>query len=157
MKPRLRQPETLLATWFGAGLAPAAPGTFGSLAAFPLALPIAWAFGWVGLVVAAAAITLVGLWAADRYGQLSGKDDAQEIVIDEVAAQLFVLAAAPFEFLPWCAAFLAFRLFDVWKPWPCSALDRRLHGGLGVMADDLAAAGYAALVMYGLGEGGAWG
>ena len=148
--------ESVLATWFGAGLSPSAPGTVGSLAAFPLAAPLAWQFGATGLIAAGVVLTVIGVWVAEDYGRVTAKDDAQEIVIDEVAAQILVLAAAPFALLPWIAAFIAFRFFDVLKPWPCSWLDRRLKGGVGVMADDLAAAGYAALVIYALGEAGAW-
>lgn len=156
MNRSLMNPSVLLATWFGTGLAPFAPGTFGTLAAYPLALPLAFFFGWQGLLLAAAAITAIGVWAAGSYGANKGLDDPQEVVIDEVAGLLFVLAIAPFEILAWIAAFLAFRVFDILKPWPCNWLDRSLKGGVGVMADDLAAAIYAALVILALGEFGAW-
>lgn len=152
----LKHPDTLLSTWFGAGCSPWAPGTVGSAAVLPLAAVIVVGAGPVGLLVAAAILTVVGVWAAGRYIAETGKEDPGEIVIDEAAAQLLPLAVVPFEIMPWIAAFLFFRLFDILKPWPCSYLDRRFHGGFGVMADDIAAGLYAAVCMMGLEFLGAW-
>ena len=149
-------PPVLLATWFGAGLAPVAPGTFGSAAALPLALLLVWLFGWPALLVAAAVIFVIGLWATGRYMALTGRQDPKEVVIDEVSAQMLPLIVAPLELLPWLAGFLLFRFFDVVKPWPCGYLDRTFHGGFGVMVDDFAAGLYALAVMILLGELGAW-
>jgi len=148
----LRHPDALLATWFGVGLAPTAPGTFGSAAALPLGYAIALLAGAPGLLAASLAILALGVWAASAYGHATGISDPKEVVIDEVAGQLLVLAATPFTPLGWLAAFLLFRLFDILKPWPCSYLDRNLHGGVGVMADDMAAGAYGALVILGLAE-----
>jgi len=72
--------------------------------------------------------------------------DPGAIVIDEVAAQWLVLLPVPLDPLSYAVAFLLFRLFDIWKPWPVGWLDRRVHGGLGIMLDDLLAAVYAVLV-----------
>ncbi len=152
----LKHPDALLATWFGSGLFPMGPGTAGSLAAYPLAYAVAAAWGPAGLLAAAAAVFAIGLWAADAYVRATGNPDPKEVVIDEVASQMLPLAVVPFEIAPWVAAFVAFRFFDILKPWPCSALDRKLHGGVGVMADDFAAGVYAALVMYGLTALGVW-
>jgi phosphatidylglycerophosphatase A len=143
----LRRPAALLATWFGAGLLPWAPGTWGSLAA----LPLAWALGLLGgawaLVAGAAAIALVGWWACEVYLKRSEVDDPGEIVVDEVAAQLLTLAPTAGEPGLLLLGFVVFRIFDVAKPWPVSWADRRLGGGLGVMADDLVAAAYGAAIM----------
>jgi phosphatidylglycerophosphatase A len=134
---------TWSATWFGAGLLPWAPGTWGSL----LALPFAWALmaaGGVALLLAAAALVFaLGLWAADRYMRAVGLHDPGAIVIDEVAGQWLTLAVAPLDPLAYLAGFLLFRIFDVLKPWPASWLDRRVGGAFGVMIDDIAAAVYA--------------
>ena len=143
----LRRPASLLATWFGVGLLPYAPGTWASLAALPLAWALAEIGGGWALAAAAAVLTLVGCWASEVYVRRSEIDDPGDIVIDEVAAQLLVLAPVAGE--PWLfpVGFLVFRILDVAKPWPASWADRKLGGGVGVMADDLLAAGYGAAIM----------
>jgi phosphatidylglycerophosphatase A len=84
--------------------------------------------------------------------------DPGAIVIDEVAAQWLVLLPAPPHPLPYVVAFVLFRLFDIWKPWPVGLVDHRVHGGLGIMLDDLLAAVYAVLVfLVALMTGGAFG
>ncbi|MBM3599144.1 MAG: phosphatidylglycerophosphatase A [Alphaproteobacteria bacterium] len=140
-------PAFWLATWFGAGLLPRAPGTWGSLAA----LPIAWIFAVMGgpwlLVAAAALIFAAGCWATACYLRAQGSDqiakDPQAIVIDEVAAQWLVLAVVPPDPLLYAAGFVLFRIADIAKPWPASWADRRVDGALGVMLDDALAAPYA--------------
>lgn len=144
---RFADPVTLVATWFGSGLLPKAPGTWGSLAALPPAFLLVWFGGPAALVMGAALAFVLGIPAAARYARALGKDDPSEIVIDEVAAQWLVLAALPLTPLAWCAGFLFFRVFDIVKPWPVSLADRRLKGGSGIMADDVVAAAYAILVI----------
>lgn len=139
-------PAHLLALGFGAGLAPRAPGTFGTLLGFPLA----WALGalppalaWMGL----AALSVGGIWICGRTGRALGVPDHGAIVWDEMVAFAMVLGVAPRSW-PWLvAAFLLFRLFDIWKPFPIRQFDRTVKGGLGVMLDDLLAAGYAIAVL----------
>jgi len=143
----LRHPAVLLATWFGAGLLPGAPGSWASLAALPFAFAWRSLFGAAGLALAAVLAFAAGCWAAQRVIAATGADDPGAIVIDEVAAQWLVLLTAPMEPLAWALAFLLFRLFDIVKPWPVSWVDRRVRGGLGVMLDDVLAAGYAALAL----------
>jgi phosphatidylglycerophosphatase A len=138
-----RHPAMLLATWFGAGLLPKAPGTWGSLAALPFAWLISARFGPTGLFVAGLAAFLVGCWAADVVAKAGGVRDPQSVVIDEVAAQWLVLAAVPANLLAYAAGFLLFRIADIVKPWPASWADRAVHGGFGIMLDDLFAAVYA--------------
>lgn len=140
----LRHPAMLLATWFGSGLLPKAPGTWGSLAALPFAWAIAQCFGSLALVPAALAVFLLGCWASDRVVRTSGIKDPGHIVIDEVAGQWLTLAAAPPGLLAWGFGFLLFRLADIVKPWPANWADRSVRGGLGVMLDDVLAAIYAA-------------
>jgi phosphatidylglycerophosphatase A len=136
----------VLGTWFGAGLLPLMPGTWGSLAALPCAWAISSLWGAAALAIATAIIFIVGCWAAGTIASTSGAADPGVIVIDEVAAQWLVLLPAPLDPLAYAAAFLLFRLFDIWKPWPVRWVDRRVHGGLGIMLDDLLAAAYAILV-----------
>jgi phosphatidylglycerophosphatase A len=137
----------LLATWFGAGCLPIAPGSWGSLAALPPAWAIRSVLGLGGLVGAVAIAFVVGWWAADRVAKASVVEDPRAVVIDEVAGQWLVLLAAPLAPLPYALAFLLFRIFDVWKPWPARWADRHLGGGLGIMLDDLFAAIYAGLLL----------
>jgi phosphatidylglycerophosphatase A len=140
-------PAVLLATWFGVGLLPGAPGSWGSLAALPFAWVIATFWGAPGLAIAAAIVFLAGWWAARAVVRASGIEDPAAIVVDEVAAQWLVLLTAPRDPLGWAIAFALFRIFDIWKPWPVRWADRHIHGGFGIMLDDLLAAGYAAIVL----------
>jgi phosphatidylglycerophosphatase A len=148
----------VLGTWFGAGLLPVMPGTWGSLAALPCAWAIRSLSGVAGLAIAALIIFAVGCWAAGMIARTSGATDPGAIVIDEVAAQWLVLLPVSLDPLSYAAAFLLFRLFDIWKPWPVRWADRRVHGGFGIMLDDLLAAVYAVLAFLILLEtGGAFG
>jgi phosphatidylglycerophosphatase A len=143
-------PAALLATWFGVGLLPKAPGTWGSLAALPFAWFIRDGFGAVGLAVAAAGFFVVGLWAASVYIHRAGEADPGAVVIDEVAGQWLVLVMVPPDLVLYAAGFVLFRIADIFKPWPASWIDRTVKGGLGVMLDDTAAALYAGVALYAL-------
>jgi phosphatidylglycerophosphatase A len=147
----LTHPASLVATWFGSGLLPWAPGTWGSLAALPCAWAIVAVAGSAALVAAAAAIGALGWWASSVVARASRTKDPGAIVVDEVAGQWLTLglagAAAPLDPLAYAAGFALFRLCDIVKPWPASWADRRLPGGLGVMADDIVAALYAAALL----------
>jgi phosphatidylglycerophosphatase A len=140
-------PAALLATWFGAGLLPKAPGTWGSLAALPFAWGLAVLGGAPALLAGALACFLVGWWASAVYVGRTGADDPSEVVIDEVAGQWLVLAAAPMDPLMYAAGFVLFRVLDITKPWPARWADRHVHGGLGVMLDDMLAAAYGAAAL----------
>ena len=141
-------PAAIIATWFGSGLLPWAPGSWGSLAALPPAWLIAHFLGPRVLVAAAVIVFFLGWWAAERVQQASGVADEGSIVIDEVAGQWLTLAVAPADPLAYAAGFLLFRLFDITKPWPARWADRRIPGGLGVMADDVIAGIYAAIALF---------
>ena len=141
----LRHPAHWIALGFGSGLAPLAPGTFGSL----VALPLAWALdryagtaGWLGTI---AGVTLAGTWAAHVTSRDLGVADHRSIVIDEVAAFLLVLFFVGPEWWRQGIAFLLFRFFDIVKPPPIRQVDRALDNAVGVMADDFLAAGYTLL------------
>jgi phosphatidylglycerophosphatase A len=143
MKNRLAR---VLATWFGCGYSPAAPGTVGAAAA----VVISWCFGWgvVPNLLAGVAAGIVGIWAATLEARNSGRKDPGHIVIDEVAGQWITLAGATA--ISWQAllfGFLLFRLFDIWKPAPVRQLEAIADGG-GIMADDIMAGVYGAVVLY---------
>ena len=140
-------PAFLISTWFGAGLLPRAPGTWGSLAALPLAWALASLGGPMALAAATVVVSLVGWWAAAVYVRRTGRQDPGEVVVDEVAGQWLALVMVPPEPLLYLAGFALFRLFDIRKPWPVGWADREIGGGLGVMVDDLFAGLYAALIM----------
>jgi phosphatidylglycerophosphatase A len=100
-------------------------------------------------LLAVTCVALVGIWAASRTEKLSGKKDPGKVVIDEVAGQMLSLAAMPLAFASWWTlvlAFVAFRFFDIVKPYPARRLES-LEAGLGIMADDIVAGAYAALVV----------
>ena len=142
-----------LAFGFGSGLAPKAPGTFGTLAAIPFYLlmsPLAWPY-YLGLVVV---FTVIGIWACDRTARELGAKDPSAIVWDEFVGFFITMLAVPSALLTeshgwiWIlAGFLAFRLFDIWKPWPIRVIDERVEGGLGIMLDDILAGIMAALTL----------
>ena len=138
----------LLATWFGAGLSRKAQGTCGSLAALPCVWLVMRDFGQTGLAGAIILVFLCGWWAASRSEEKTGESDAQYIVIDEVAGQGLALLFVPLDLTLYFVGFLLFRFFDILKPWPVNAVESRLKGGLGVMADDLTAGAYTALSLY---------
>lgn len=136
--------QTLIATACGIGYAPVASGTVASAAA----LPLAWFAGAGILPILALGLFLIGWGAADAFTRRTGEEDSPHIVIDEVAGQCLALIPAPHDIAAYAVGFLAFRATDILKPWPASWAERKLRGGLGVMADDLVAAIYAGLIVY---------
>ena len=140
-----------LALGFGSGLAPKAPGTFGTLTALPLYGLLLLVLSPLQILVFCGPVFLIGMWAAQKTCDDLGVHDHGAIVIDEIVAMWLVLAIAPLTIQGWGAAFVLFRLFDIFKPWPINWLDVRVHGGFGVMLDDLLAAVYACAMMYILG------
>ena len=139
-------PASLIATWFGCGHLPVAPGTWGSAAALPCAAVLV-TLGGPGLLFAAALLLFpLGVWASARVAELRGESDPGAVVVDEVVGQWLTLLPVAFDLRYYLVGFFFFRLFDVFKPWPANWLDRRVKGGLGIMADDVAAGLYAALV-----------
>ena len=148
----LSHPAALIATGCGIGLLRPAPGTWASLAALPTGWLIDAACGPVGLLAAAAIAFLAGWWASARIADASGILDPGFVVIDEIAAQWLILAATPLDWRFYLAAFVLFRLFDIWKPFPVNWLDRTIKGGFGIMLDDVGAALYA-LIPIAIGRG----
>jgi phosphatidylglycerophosphatase A len=143
---KLSDPAILVATWFGCGLAPVAPGTAGSLAAVVIAYVLPWRPMY--FTALAIALTPIAIWAAGVTARETNSKDPQIVVVDEVLGQWITLGGA--SVLNWkssLAAFVLFRLFDIWKPPPVRRLEA-LPGGTGIVADDLMAGLYGALVLF---------
>lgn len=148
-QPRLRDPVQFLATGFGAGLAPRAPGTAGTVVGLIPAWLLLNAPLGTQLVVVAALFAL-GVYLCGETARRLATHDHPSIVFDEIVGLLvtaLVIAGSPLWLLP---AFVLFRVFDIWKPWPIRDLDHRLAGGLGIMLDDLMAGVYAAACLVAL-------
>ncbi|GBG14174.1 phosphatidylglycerophosphatase A [Novimethylophilus kurashikiensis] len=145
----LSNPAHFLAFGFGAGLAKVAPGTWGTLVAIPLYLVLA-PLPWLAYLALVAAMFLAGIRICGVTGKALGIHDYGGIVWDEIVAMLLILAFTPAGWGWMAAAFLLFRLFDIWKPFPIRWFDRSVHGGFGVMLDDLLAAVYALIALRGL-------
>ena len=142
----MQSPIGFLAFGFGSGLAPVAPGTAGTLAGMLVALPLAGIPVWAALGLVGLAF-LAGIPICHRASRDLGVHDHGGIVFDEFVGIWLVLAVVPFQWTWWLAAFVTFRFFDVIKPWPIGWLDKKVHGGFGVMLDDLIAALYAAALL----------
>jgi len=142
-----RHPAHFVALGFGAGLAPFAPGTFGTLVAIPIAALCRMYLSDAAFAATIVAFALIGTWAAHVTGRDLGVPDHGAIVWDEVVAFLVVLFFVGDEPLGIGVAFVVFRCFDIAKPPPIRELDRRMKNGFGVMADDLLAAGYTLVVL----------
>jgi len=145
--PRL---HILVATWFGCGYAPAAPGTAGSAAGILIAWLLISQAGisplW--LVPLTMLVTPIGIWAASATERDLGREDPGLVVVDEVLGQWLTAAAIVHPtWQSYVLAFALFRIFDITKPWPIRKLEQ-LHGGLGIVADDLLAGLYGAVVMF---------
>lgn len=151
--PPLKNPSTLLATWFGSGLITPAPGTWGSLASIPPAIAIFHLLGLWPFIAAIIIFTPIGFWATAKYEAATNTHDNKQIVIDEVIGQWIALLPV-FYFLGinWifiALAFALFRLFDITKPWPISHFDKNVQGATGVMVDDIIAGIFSALIIIG--------
>ena len=142
-------PAHFIALGFGSGLAPKAPGTFGTLVGLAIYWVCALVLAIPPFVVAFVSIPLfvVGMWASEATSRDLGVDDHGSIVIDEITAFIPLAALASSSIVLQLIAFGLFRLFDIWKPPPIRMFEQRLKGGFGIMFDDLVAAAYAYVVM----------
>jgi len=140
-------PAHLLSFGFGSGLAQKAPGTFGTLVAFPIYWFLAPRLSDVAFLSVVVLAFAVGIWICGKTGESLGAADYGGIVWDEIVAFTLVLFFTPPGWEWSLLAFALFRLFDILKPPPIRYFDSNWHGGLGVMFDDLLAAGYALLCM----------
>ena len=145
------KPIDLLVTFGGVGYLRPAPGTWGSAAALPFGMLIQWNFGSGVLLAAALLLYATGVLLGGIFLATSEHPDPGNFVLDEVAGQWLTMVAAPASLLGALMAFLAFRFFDVLKPWPVSLIDRKVKGALGVMTDDMMAGLYGLLFLLALG------
>lgn len=141
----LSSPANFLALGAGSGLAPVAPGTFGTVAAIPLALLMPNNLAIYTLIVVA--LFVAGVWLCDNCANSLGVHDHPAIVFDEWVGYLITMIAVPRSLWFLALGFVLFRLFDVLKPWPIGLADKRVSGGLGIMVDDVIAGVFAAVSM----------
>lgn len=137
----------LFVTFGGVGRAPKAPGTFGTLAAIPLAWLVALYLGSTGYLIFATVLLFISIVACEIYERQAQGHDAGHIVIDEVVGYLIAFSWLPLTWQSALGAFVFFRFFDIVKPYPISVLDQKVRGGLGVMIDDVAAGLAANIVL----------
>lgn len=131
-------------SWFGAGLMPRAPGTFGALTGVPLIFFLDH-LGELYKGLALIFFILVAIWSSTLCERRLGINDPPEVVIDEVAGFLLTLYLLPLSWFTLCFGFVLFRLFDIAKPFPIRRLEKKLTGGTGIVLDDLLAGVYANL------------
>ena len=141
-----RDPSFFLAFGFGSGLLSIAPGTWGTLAAvglYFLVCDLSWPFYFLFVLL----LTIFGVWLCERVSNHLGVHDHSGIVIDEIAGYLITMCFAPYKLTWLILGFFLFRLFDIWKPGIIGLVDKRVHGGLGIMLDDVLAGIAAMLVL----------
>jgi phosphatidylglycerophosphatase A len=144
----------LLATGFGAGFLWPAPGTWGSLLGVVLFIPLLAPIGWTWQLAAGITLTILGTAAAEIAAHGLGGDDPSAVVVDEWAAMWLSMVAVQTP-LGWALAFFLFRIFDIIKPFPARRFED-LHGGVGIMADDVVAAIYTQVSVRLIFAAGAW-
>jgi phosphatidylglycerophosphatase A len=140
---RLTNPIHFLALGFGSGLLPKAPGTYGTLAAIPLYLllaPVSMSI-YLSIVIV---MSIAGIYICGKAAKDAGVHDHGAIVWDEIVGFLITMFLIPMTWQSIAVGFILFRIFDIFKPWPISFIDKNIHGGLGIMLDDVLA-GLAAL------------
>jgi len=143
-------PARFIALGFGTGLAPVAPGTAGTVLAFPIFMLLDRWLDPLALFAVIVVFFAIGVWACGRTGRDLGIADHSAMNWDEVVAMMLILLVIPGEWEWWVFAFGAFRFFDVVKPPPIGHIDRTMKGGLGVMFDDIVAAFYTLLLIAGV-------
>ncbi len=147
IKPsELKHPVVLLATGFGSGLAPKAPGTAGTMFAVPLVYLMQTLS--IDYFIAIAVVTsIIGVWICDVAAKRLNVHDHPGIVFDEIAGYFITMIAAPAGWFWLLLGFVLFRVFDIIKPWPISWLDKKVKGGFGIMIDDIVAGLFALAVL----------
>lgn len=145
----MKNPVHFLALGFGSGLVPMMPGTFGSLAALPILLAMSF-FSLEVFIFITVVSFLVGIYLCGKTARDLKMHDHGSIVWDEVAGMMVTFIAIPLNPLSLLLGFLLFRFFDILKPWPISVFDRRVHGGFGIMIDDIVAGAIACACLHGI-------
>lgn len=144
----LADPVIFLAFGFGSGLSPVAPGTFGTLVAFPLYWALSGIMSKEVFLGVVFAFYVIGIYFCEKAGKFSGEADHSGIVWDEIVAMLLILVLVPQSFWSFSMAFVIFRFFDIIKPWPIYIFDQKFKNGFGVMFDDLLAAIYTLVCFF---------
>jgi len=140
-------PVHWLALGFGSGLAPKAPGTFGTLIGIPVVFLFAH-FNWWEYLLALVVMTVAGIWICQYTAEAMGEHDHPSIVWDEIVGYAIAMFALPVEPFWLIAAFVLFRIFDIWKPGPIGWADKKLSGGNGIMMDDVLAGVLSAVLLH---------
>jgi len=146
----VRRIAILLATWFGCGYFPFGPGTIGSLAAVGIAALIRFYSPAARLILFGLILILLppAIWASTETARALARKDPGQVVVDEVLGQwVTLLGTSSLHPMSFGLGFVVFRIFDIWKPWPVRQFEM-LPEGLGIVADDLAAGVYGALILY---------
>ena len=143
----LKNPVHFLSLGFGSGLMPKAPGTFGTLAAIPVYLLMA-NFSVLIYSIITVVLFLLGIYLCQKTTDELKVHDHSGIVFDEIVGFLITMIAVPLTWQWIVAGFILFRLFDILKPWPISWLDKKVHGGLGIMLDDVLAGVFSLIVIH---------
>ena len=143
----IQRAVTALSTFGGLGNLPFAPGTWGSLVSIPIGWFVIELFGNTSLLLVSFGVFAIGVWASSQYTKHRKNADPSSCVIDEVAGQLTVLSFFANDLVIMLFAFLTFRFFDIIKIWPTSWVDKNIHGGFGIMIDDIIAAAQSIVVM----------
>ncbi len=146
LRDLLKSPVHFLAFGLGSGAAPKAPGTFGTVAAVVLYLGLQYLPFW-NYVLMLVVATVFGIWLCDKTSRDLNVHDHPGIVWDEFVGYWITMLAAPKGWLWIVIGFVLFRIFDIWKPWPIKVVDNKVHGGFGIMLDDIIAGIFAFVVL----------
>jgi len=138
--------KKILLSWFGCGFSPIAPGTVGSFFALPFAWIISFYFEAWGLIISSILLTVIGYLSVRSFKD--SDKDPQWIVADEVVGQWLTISLMQPSILIYSLGFILFRVFDIFKPWPIKNIEKKFANPLGIFADDIVAAGYAAIMLY---------
>lgn len=144
----LLNPVHFLALGFGSGLAAKMPGTMGTLASLPLVVLLSLNASFSTYVIVTLLVCIVGIWICGKTAEDMRVHDDSSIVWDEVAGMLITMLAVPLSWQTLLIGFLLFRFFDILKPWPISYLDKHVHGGFGIMIDDVLAGLFALGILH---------
>jgi phosphatidylglycerophosphatase A len=141
-----QKPSHFIAFGFGSGAMPIAPGTFGTLMTIPFYLAIR-SFPTSIYVLIVILVALASMWLCERVSKEINVDDHQGMCLDEFAGYLVTMIGAPHGVIWIVLGFILFRVFDIWKPWPVNYVDTHVHGGIGMILDDVLAGIYSLIVL----------
>jgi len=147
VKTVMSNPINLLAFGFGSGLAPKAPGTFGTIVAVPLYL-LLLDLNLTSYLIVCSVISLAGIYICGYCAKSLDTHDHPGIVWDEIAGFLITMISISFSWLNLLLGFILFRIFDIFKPWPINWIDKKVSGGFGIMLDDILAGIFAMLSLH---------